>query len=74
MADDPKPRVPESGWPVILMGVILSGLGATVIAADGDAAFLGWALLAVGAAVAQIGIVAVGVTMGLRRADYLRNL
>lgn len=67
-------KEPDSGWFAIGVGVVIAALGMLVITAAGDAAFFGWVLCGVGAVFVQVGTVAVGVTMGLRRADYLRRL
>ncbi|MDO9455985.1 hypothetical protein [Nocardioides sp.] len=64
-------RAPDSGWGYVIFAAIFGFLG-LVFAADGDAEDVAAVLLALGGLFGAIGSVAVGVTLGTRRADYRR--
>lgn len=72
-SDDSVP--PTSGWAFIVFGVIVAAIGWLVLAFPDDAPpeSIGFGLLGVGSLLCTIGSVAVGVTMGFARADYLRQ-
>lgn len=73
MARERRPRVPESGWGFILIGAIVAVLGALGVIGNTEST-AGWIALGIGQTLTLVGVVAVGVTVGLRRASYLDEL
>ena len=72
MARERRPRVPESGWGFIAIGLIIGILGALAVISDTESAG-GWIVFGIGQTLTAVGVVAVGVTVGTRRAAYLRQ-
>lgn len=73
MSNHPAP--PASGWPFIPFGIFLAAVGLLLLStpADTPANWLGQAAIGIGSILATIGAIAVGVTIGLLRAEHLRN-
>lgn len=71
MANDREPA-PVSGWWLIALGVMLGALGGFLLSTDGGEV-MGMVVLSGASLFAGIGAIAVGVTMGFERADYLRQ-
>lgn len=65
---------PASGWVFVAFGAAVAALGLLVLVVleDDAPAVLGWVLLGAGGLGCAIGATAVGVTVALRRADWLR--
>lgn len=72
MAKDRAPGAPASGWWFILAGVLLGAVGGLFLTVD-DGTGVAVVLLGAGSTFATIGAVAVGVTVGLLRADWVRR-
>lgn len=70
MAKQAKPDVPESPWGLIVPGAVLSAVGGVGVY-GGVWPFI--ALAWIGSVLTLAGIVGAGVTMGLLRADYIRQ-
>lgn len=68
MSDTHRPA--PSGWPIILAGAILTLLGTGL---SDTSPPIGYAVLTIGAALAAVGVIAAGVTIGIARAYQLRQ-
>lgn len=69
MADS---AAPSSGWWFILAGVLLLAVGGAFLTIE-DGRLVGIVLVAIGSLFSTIGAVAIGVTVGLLRAEWVRG-
>lgn len=64
---------PESPWGLLLVGAVVGLAGACLVALPEMPAIIGAACLWVGGVMTAIGVIGVGVTMGVARAEWLRG-
>ncbi len=70
---DNDPAPPITGWELIIGGIIATGLGGLILLNEQAwAPVLSIAFWVAGGLMSTIGTIAVGVAIGLRRADYDR--
>lgn len=68
----PPTREAESGWLYVLAALVFAVVGGVAFATDTEAgALIGIAVLSVSSLVATVGVIAIGVTVGVRRARQL---
>lgn len=74
MTDQTAPTGTASGWAYLALAAFVALVGGIVLMMDdGPPRAVGVLFVAVGSVIGMIGSVAVGVTVGLLRADEVRN-
>lgn len=68
----PPTREAESGWLYVLAALVFAVVGGVAYASETDAgAVIAAVVLSLGSLVATVGVIAIGVTVGVRRARQL---